>query len=485
MLRDWDHTQEFEFGFDGGKKYLAEHVFKIKEGHAPEMKQLRKFINDSYESIECFLMPHPGKTVAGTKGYDGRWSQIDIIFVEQLKKLVPGILAPENLAVKKIGGKEVTGESLYWDMQFYLQLFVSEQLPSPKSIYEATVTKFLQDMVSRYVAKYKESISNGSEAVITHTDFNILHLDSKKEAIDSYDKERKIGKESSIVYYRNQLIDKIEEILAQQNQTLYYEIETKETKRMLEAQGNETLRQEMEIQDLKIKQEEAKKKSEETQKQFQQNVDKLNNQNYKIQILTETINQQQNEFKEERENQKTREIALAAKYEKRVEDINKTLSNLQAENKQKEQAEKEKNEKLNRIPGKAYLKQGNCYLCAQYSIYDPWRRNTACCDSGSSLAEWLIEKSGLTFIEWDAVTYNVKGSYTIKNNHYTEYLYDAKYPYDYTLALWRDGTVPNQGVWNIHRVTSQDFVIRSPRGKYINGYNTADAADRWQIINLE
>jgi atlastin len=179
---DWDYEYQFKLGFEGGKKYLTEHVFKIKKGHAPEMKELREFIKDSYESIGCFLMPHPGETVARNKVYDGRWSAIDSIFVEHLKKLVPRILAPENLVIKKIAGKEVTGESLYWNMKFYLELFKSDLLPSPQSIYEATVTKSLQDMVSRYLSEYRESISKGSEAVTTHTDFNIFHLDSKKKS---------------------------------------------------------------------------------------------------------------------------------------------------------------------------------------------------------------------------------------------------------------------------------------------------------------
>jgi chromosome segregation ATPase len=347
-------------------------------------------------------------------------------------------------------------------MQFYLQLFVSDLLPSPKSIYDATVTKFLQDMVSKFVVVYRESMAKGSDAVVTHTDFNILHLDSKKKVIDSYDAEKKIGKDSSIIYYRNQLIDKIEEILNERNQTMYYKIETRMTNRKLEAQKSETLRQEMEIQDLKRKQEEAKKRFEETQKQHQQNVNKLNKQHetiqkltytisqqqdeiererealkareaqlkqevanintklqnqenqskllnatlqetvkerenikkalednknetaQEIQTLTATINIQQNEFNKELENRKTREKELAEKYEKTIDDVNKKMTVLKDEIARKEKEEKERIEKLNRIPRKAYFKQGDCYLCAQDSTHvNNDRRKTDCCESGT------------------------------------------------------------------------------------------------------
>jgi hypothetical protein len=513
LIRDWEYSQQFALGFEGGAEYLAENVFKIKDGHIPEMKQLREYIKGSYKSIKCFLMPHPGKTVAGTKGYDGHWSAIDEIFVEQLKKLIPSMLAPENLSVKKITGDEVTGESLYWNMQFYLQLFVSQILPEPETIYESTVTKFLQEMVSKYVTVYRESISMGSENVTTHTDFNILHYDSKKMTIDSYDKERKIGKDARIVYYRNSLIDQIEEVLNERNRTLYYEIESKMVKRNLEVQHNKTLILEMETADLKRKQEEERKKSEETQKQYQKNLEKLNRQNEKIQNLTDSINQQKIQIEKEREDQRGREKALAAKYE----DIKNKLNQQKQDNANLnstlltviKQQEKDKNETdilkqkydelirqqeeekrrlahLNRIPERAYLKQGDCYLCAQDSKYTENRRKTDCCKSGGWEAEWLIKKSEAEYTTIDDYRYNIKGSYTIMSAKYMRYLYDARYPRQDTLAVRADATLSpiDSGYWQIRRVTNREFTFESPRGKFINRDYTEDEPGRWEIIDL-
>jgi hypothetical protein len=473
LIRDWDYEQQFELGFKGGEKYLAEHVFKIKRGHAAEMKELRKVIKDSYESIECFLMPHPGQTVAGTKDYDGHWSAIDSRFIEQLKKLVPSILAPENLVVKKIAREEVTGDSLYWNMQFYLQLFVSELLPSPKSIYEATVDKFLQEMISRYNKEYKELISKGSAAVITHTDFNILHLDSKKKVIDSYDAERKMGKKSSIIYYRNKLINRIENFLVNENQTMYFVIENKMRGREIEAQKNETLRQKILIEDLKRKYEEAAKRNEEAHTQLLKNVEKLNRQNEKIQNITDTMNQQKDQIKKEREEQRARVKALAEDFEKRLKDQEEKYRKVKAALAQIG------------IPKKAYLKQGNCYLCAQDSLVDSEKRKTKCCDTGSLNTVWLIRKSSTTHISWNGTTYNVSGSYTIKNVEYGRYLYDSIVPYDESLIIRQDRLfIPPLGYWKITRLINGGFHIQSPRGKYISGCYTKDADKpiRWEII---
>jgi hypothetical protein len=539
LIRDSDYTQEFLLGFEGGEKYLAENVFKIKRGHSSEMKKLRRSIKDSYESIQCFLMPHPGQTVARTKGYDGHWSEIDPVFIEQLKKLVPSMLATENLTVKKIAGKEVTGESLYWYMQSYLKLFVSGIVPSPKSIYEATVTKFLEDMILRYATEYKESISKGSDAVITHTDFNILHLDSKKKMVDSYDAERKIGKESNIIYYRNKLINRAEEILDQQNQTLYYKIEAKMTDRKFEAQKNETLRQELKIQDLIRKHEEMAKKNEETQQQLHENLKKMDEQNAKIQNLIDTMSKQQQQTDKEKtpdekkpdaknddiqsqtdKENKKREQELqtemsrkqeqlekkieeiqkgyqenAAKYAKDVvilnektQDLITKLGDLQAKIvKIEEKNIKSPTEQESEIPQTAYLKQGDCYLCAQSSTYTTNRRKTACCDSEILEAEWLIEKSNLTYVSWDGLIYNLEGSYTIKNMKYGRYLYDAQYPEDNTLAIWSNPppSLPNYGYWKITSLNNNKFHMQSPRGKYLNGDRTEDKPGLWEFVDTE
>jgi hypothetical protein len=142
LIRDWSNYETHSFGYEGGEKCLEETVFKIKNNHLQNMKRLQTFIKDSFESIKCFLMPHPGDAGVGKGKFNGSWGVIDKKFVDQLKVLIPSILAPENLSVKKIAGEEMTGEKLYWHMQFYLQLFQSSKFPSAKSIYDCQSPNF-------------------------------------------------------------------------------------------------------------------------------------------------------------------------------------------------------------------------------------------------------------------------------------------------------------------------------------------------------
>jgi atlastin len=58
----------------GGQR-LLENRLAITEKQHEEMKRIRTEIQRSFEKLECFLMPHPGHTVAeGSPGFDGQLS---------------------------------------------------------------------------------------------------------------------------------------------------------------------------------------------------------------------------------------------------------------------------------------------------------------------------------------------------------------------------------------------------------------------------
>jgi hypothetical protein len=126
-------------------------------------------------------------------------------------------------------------------------------------------------------------------------------------------------------------------------------------------------------------------------------------------------------------------------------------------------------------------------LFAKASFFTIYRRKTDCCKSGNSEAEWLIEKSTNNYTYWNGVKYDVNDTYTLKNVNYGHYLYDAEYPDDSSLVIWTKSSpsVPFFRFWKISRLTSREFTIRSPRGKYINQNFTVDAPGRWEFIDLQ
>jgi hypothetical protein len=252
--------------------------------------------------------------------------------VNQLKVLVPSMLAPENLAVKKIGGYEMTGEKLYQHMQFYLKLFSSNKIPSALTVYESTVTKFLQDLVSSTAALYRELMSNGTLAIETHSDFDILHLKSKEEAIDFYNNERKMGGNNSIVFYRNSLIGEIDKILNEQNNTMFLKIENIMRIRELEAQKNETLHEKQKVEELEKAQMRAELEANETMIEMQKNIERVVKKNEEIEILQSSLKARNDEIEDQRKQQEQREkemleeqARLKKESDDRIEEFTKQL----------------------------------------------------------------------------------------------------------------------------------------------------------------
>lgn len=79
-------------------------------------------------------MPHPGFKVATNPEFDGRLKDIEANFNENLRALVPLILAPENLIVKEIGGQKVKAKELVQYFKSYMKIYNSNKLPEPKTM---------------------------------------------------------------------------------------------------------------------------------------------------------------------------------------------------------------------------------------------------------------------------------------------------------------------------------------------------------------
>lgn len=70
-----------------------------------------------------------------------RCTDIDDEFKSHLQKLVPLLLAPENLVQKEIGGQKVKVKELVQYFKCYMNLFSGDDLPEPKSM--LVVSEFL------------------------------------------------------------------------------------------------------------------------------------------------------------------------------------------------------------------------------------------------------------------------------------------------------------------------------------------------------
>lgn len=143
IIRDWPYATETEYGWHG--KEMIGDILAGDEEQTPEMRQLREKIDSSFDEIDAFLMPHPGKTVANGQ-FSGPMQQIDSEFRQFVKELVPAIFAPENLIVKQINGQKVRVRDLVHLIESYVDIYNGDDIPDPKTIFGVSIHSIWKQM---------------------------------------------------------------------------------------------------------------------------------------------------------------------------------------------------------------------------------------------------------------------------------------------------------------------------------------------------
>lgn len=135
---------------------------KVLPEHHSEHLTVRDHIRNCFSKIDCFLLPHPGLKVATSPKFDGRVKDIDSGFIENLIVLVPQLLSPNNLVVKRINGQEVTCRELFTYFKTYMKIYESDNLPEPRSMLEATAEANNLNAMMRAQELYNEEMNKVS-----------------------------------------------------------------------------------------------------------------------------------------------------------------------------------------------------------------------------------------------------------------------------------------------------------------------------------
>lgn len=206
LLRDWNNPDEYQFGIQGGQKYLDD-LLVVKPTQQEDLKSVRTFIKASFDHLYCCLLPYPGKSVARDSNYDGRWSLMDQEFRDELRYLIQSLLSTENLVTKKINNVEMTAGVANEYFQQFITLYGAASSIQPQSIYDTTIDKFMMGIVSRCYDVYKSNVSNGSNAIVDENGIEQVYNSSRETGLAAYNAERKMGTNDHVIKYRN-ILDK-------------------------------------------------------------------------------------------------------------------------------------------------------------------------------------------------------------------------------------------------------------------------------------
>ncbi|VVD01466.1 unnamed protein product, partial [Leptidea sinapis] len=213
LVRDWSFPYEYEFGAHGGKKLLDKRL-EIHEGQHEELQSIRRHIAACFEELACFLMPHPGLNVATDPHFNGKLAEISPEFKTSLKELVPMLLAPENLVVKKIAGQKLKAKDLMLYFKAYMNIFNGTELPEPKSILAATAEANNLSAVAEALDVYEflmEEVAGGTRPYLDPQRLEQEHDRARNKAIHVFQSKKKMGGDELEATYEAKLAKEINE----------------------------------------------------------------------------------------------------------------------------------------------------------------------------------------------------------------------------------------------------------------------------------
>lgn len=213
LVRDWSYPYEFDYGLAGGEQVLKKRLEKHENQH-DELQRVRTHIQSCFSGLSCFLMPHPGLKVATNPKFKGCLRDIDAEFKDNLRELIPSLLATENLVVKEINGSKVTCKDLMEYFKAYVKIYQGEELPEPKTMLQATAEANNLTAVSQARDLYHglmEKICGGDAPYVNPELLEDRHNEYRQQAIDKFTATRKMGGEEFSATYLHNLKNDIDD----------------------------------------------------------------------------------------------------------------------------------------------------------------------------------------------------------------------------------------------------------------------------------
>lgn len=209
LIRDWYYEDEQQFGYVGGQTYLDE-ILEVKEDQHADLSVVREYIKSSFETLTCFLMPPPGNYAVSKSNF--ALIKCDPEFIQQLKVLIPSLLGPKNIVIKKFNNKFLDGADLYECIKIFVESFKpNDQLPEPQSIFSLTVERSMTNLIEKCLNNYQSLVKlEDVSGLKSPAHIYLLHSDSKAAALEQFSSNKKMGSQNDHKHYSEILDKKIE-----------------------------------------------------------------------------------------------------------------------------------------------------------------------------------------------------------------------------------------------------------------------------------
>ncbi|VDP73611.1 unnamed protein product [Echinostoma caproni] len=208
--------------------------YVILPNHQAEHQTVRRHIRSCFSRVSCFLLPHPGLKVATNPTFDGRLSDIDPEFVNELRIFVPTVLSPSSLQMKKINGETINCREWLTYFKAYMEIYQGDTLPEPRSMLEATAEANNLNAIMKCQEYYTEEMNKvcgPDKPYVNPQDLEAAHTRAFNAAVQKFSGIRKMGGESYSATYLERLKNQLTQLaneyrLANTNKNIFQTFRT-------------------------------------------------------------------------------------------------------------------------------------------------------------------------------------------------------------------------------------------------------------------
>ena len=215
LVRDWQNFEDDTAAIAKLTKEMDAYLEEVlsKREHS-DLKQVRDQVNNCFENVSCFLLPHPGPDVPKVT-YDGSIDKIDPQFRRLLTEYVYRVFT-SRLVPKKIHGRVVTGPELFNFIKAYCQLFREAKIfPAAKTLLAATSEANNRSALDYAVREYRALMDEKTKKFIEENELMGFHETFRTVAQTSYNKRANIGPKESIAEFRKRLDEDLKDLLTE------------------------------------------------------------------------------------------------------------------------------------------------------------------------------------------------------------------------------------------------------------------------------
>nr|XP_026696059.1 atlastin-2-like isoform X2 [Ciona intestinalis] len=194
-----NYQLEDVWGVEEGQRYLE----KFLQSDVEENQRVREVLGENFAHLRCFLLPHPGETVAKWKQTRQMWkprkeSKPNICFadinnkdfVAGVEELAEQLFGKEHLIVKKLCGDVITATEFIDLVPLYVKVFTGDDIPTPETITKVQnqcmfITK-LRKLESEYCTAMSREVVDEYIPLEKLEDIHTKQLTQALKVLDSF-----------------------------------------------------------------------------------------------------------------------------------------------------------------------------------------------------------------------------------------------------------------------------------------------------------